>query len=114
MAVTRGETLLVSFDLANPGAATNVFTTDLTVKGKSPALRLTVVPSTTSIVSLTHTDGTGDFTYAVNSGTALTADQVYAFDIPAVSGHDYNVQFTTSQTGNSAKVVLVMLQQVEA
>ncbi|MFQ5352322.1 MAG: hypothetical protein ACE5D3_04530 [Candidatus Binatia bacterium] len=103
----------VALDLANPGANADCFAADLTVKGKMPIVRVSVVPSTGSVVNITETLGAVNNTYALNNGSALTADAMASFDVTAVSGASYNVQFAASQVGNAGVVKKVHLQQFE-
>lgn len=101
-------------NLANPGATTNCFSDNLTVNGKAPVVRVTVVPATTSVVLIQEVLGAATFTFNLNGGTTVTADSIASFDVPAVSGASYNVQFATNQTGNGAVIKKVHMMQLEA
>lgn len=65
------------YNLAAPGANTNIFTTSITPKQQPSLYRITVILAVTSVFNMTVTDGTTPFTFALNNGTALTALQPY-------------------------------------
>jgi len=106
---------LVALDLTNPGANADCFATPLTAKGKIPIVRVSVVLNTDSVVNVREilASASVDNVYGINANTAITADNLQSFDITAVSGATYNVQFETSQTGSGGVVKRVHLQQFE-
>lgn len=104
----------VARNLANPGAATNCFASGLVANGKVPVIRVSVVPSTTSVVQVQEKLGAVTIAFNINKGATIAADSMESFDITAIAGATYNVQFVTSQTGNSAVIKKVHLQQIEA
>lgn len=73
-------------------ANTNIIT-DYTAPGYQKST-LMVLANNTGILNLL-VDGVSG---ALNSGTALTAGQWYAFDVPMMSGSKYNLQYSVSAT----------------
>lgn len=62
--------------------------------------------ATTSVVNILMDDGTNsDITMVLNDGTALTANNLYAFDIIVPAGYSYNLQHATGTQNINAWVV---------
>lgn len=82
------------FDIAAPGANTNIMTTSITPL-MSCRLRVGVVLETASVFNVTETSGATTNTYGLNESVPLAANDYYVFDVPAGAAYSYNFQVET-------------------
>jgi hypothetical protein len=89
-------------------ANTNIFSSDLT-----PSLATTSNPvyfrifacfNASGVLSVVKTKGATTVTMQLNSGTALNANALYAFDIIVESGESVNLQYSVNATALELKV----------
>jgi hypothetical protein len=90
-------------------ANTNIFSSDLT-----PTMATTNNPSyfrifacfnVSGVLSVVKTKGATTVTMQLNSGNALNANALYAFDIAVESGESINLQYSVDATALELKVV---------
>jgi hypothetical protein len=90
-------------------ANTNIFSSDLT-----PSLATTSNPSyfrifacfnASGVLSVVKTKGSTTVTMQLNSGNALNANAMYAFDIAVEAGESVNLQYSIDATALELKVV---------
>lgn len=89
---------VVAYDLDVTGAAA-ICTTALSVSKTTGALRITVALNTTDSVfnvQVINASPAKTYTLKLNSGTALTAGNLYTFTIGVDSGYTYNLTCTTT------------------
>lgn len=97
------------FSTSTITADTDVFTEDFESQSNNRSgVRITLSIDTTAIAYLTETvDGTEE-RYALNSGSALDANDLYSFDIPIRGDGSYNIQF-----GSDAAVKVINIDEIE-
>lgn len=86
------------YDLPSVSATADILTSSITPKRESSALRITVALDTTdSVFNVTTTDTANSTTYTLdlNSGTALTAGNLYTFTVGCRRDCTYNFQVET-------------------
>lgn len=81
-------------------ANTDIFTTDLTPKAKTPCIwRVTIAVSVaTAVLKVKITRNNISKLLALNENVALASDSLYSFDIPVRDGDKINFQLTADCT----------------
>ena len=94
MAAIRRETF---FNLAAPGASTNIFSASISPKAGSVKARITVALNVSGLMSVNATDSppTAAFSWPLNGGVALAAGSLYTFEFGTDPALSYNVQLGT-------------------
>tara|TARA_Y100000310_G_C20130761_1_gene555759 strand:- start:93 stop:458 length:366 start_codon:yes stop_codon:yes gene_type:complete len=85
---------------------TDWFATNISPTNAPANHRLYIRMATTSVVNLQMDDGTNtDLVMNLNDGTALDANDLYAFDIILPAGYSYNIQHKTTTQNINAWIV---------
>ena len=98
-----------SYDLAAPGANTNILGTAITPR-EDGFFVVTVCLTTGSVFNVTTSDGTTTFTNGLNASAALNAGDVYTFTFGVIASLGYNFQVET----NSAIRMLIVHEVTDA
>jgi hypothetical protein len=89
-------------------ANTNIFSSDLTpsfATTNNPSyFRIFACFNASGVLSVVKTKGTTTVTMQLNSGNALNANALYAFDIAVESGESINLQYSVDATALELKV----------
>lgn len=94
------------FDIAAPGANTDIISSDLSPK-VSGAFRITVAVSTSTVFDVKVTDGTDTHVISLNDGVALTANALYTFSFGVSDALDYNFRVKTDSVIEVLQVDLI-------
>jgi len=77
---------------------TNVFATDLAPTYEVGIFRIAVAVSPAAIIRVRITRNKVSKDLDLNAGAALTANALYAFDVPVRKGDKINIRFSTTTT----------------
>lgn len=84
------------FNKPAPGASTNILPASIAPKVPGYSmLRIVIQLGTASVVNLMVTKGAVTKTAAINSGNAVPAGKLQAFEVMVHSDHSYNFQVAT-------------------
>jgi len=61
-------------------------------------IRVTFAGNASGFLSIVIVSGTTSYVYVLNSGNALNANALYAFEIPVSNSYSYNIQYSISAT----------------
>lgn len=76
---------------------TDYFASNISPTNAPANHRIYIRVATATVVRLEIDDGTNsDIEYKLNDGVALTAGNIYAFDLIVLSGYSYNIQHATA------------------
>ena len=94
MAAIRRETF---FNLAAPGASTNIFSSSIKPKTGSVKARVTVALTVSGLLTVNAIDSppTASYSFVLNEGSALAAGSLYTFEFGTDPALSYNVQLGT-------------------
>lgn len=87
------------------GANTDIFPTSLYVPD-SKIVRLTIATDTAAKCNVIITRDGATLTLQLNTGVQLIANNVYTFDLPCLTGDEYNVQVDVA--GNIIQAIVEM------
>lgn len=82
------------FNVAAPGANTNIITTSIT-PNQDGAFRVTICLTTASVFNVTITNGSTTFTCGLNESVTLQAGDLYSFVFGVSAANSYNFQVET-------------------
>jgi hypothetical protein len=88
-------------------ANTNIFPSDLTPTNAPTTFRIYACLSASGVLTVRRTKAGTTVSEQLNSGTALTANAAYIFDILVESGETVNLQYSVNATALSLKVLEV-------
>lgn len=83
------------FNIAAPGANTDIISGDLTPRSQVLKVRVAVLLAVASVFKAVLTQGATSFDCHLNSGIQLQAGCLYTFDIEIDSATSYNFQVET-------------------
>lgn len=87
---------------------TDYFAANITPTNAPANHRIYIRLATTSVVNILMDDGTNtDIVMNLNDGTALDANDLYAFDVVIPEGYSYNIQHDTATQNVNAWIVEV-------
>jgi len=78
-------------------ANTNILSSNYTPPAVGK-IRVTFASSASGTLSIVIVSGSSSYVFALNSGNALNANAIYAFEIPVSSSYSYNIQYSVSAT----------------
>jgi len=61
-------------------------------------IRITFAANASGVLSIVIVSGTTSYVYGLNSGSAINANAIYAFEIPVSPSYSYNIQYSVSAT----------------
>ena len=80
---------------ASISANTNILSSNYTPPSTGK-LRITFAANAAGTLSIVIVSGTTSYTYALNGGNSLTANALYAFEVPVSPSYSYNIQYSAS------------------
>ena len=93
-------------------ANTNIFSSNLTpslaTTGNPVYFRIFACFNASGVLSVVKTKGSTTVTMQLNSGSALNANALYAFDIAVESGESINLRYSVNATALELKVVEII------
>ncbi len=106
----RAQEKVSRFNVAAPGANTDILATDIQPSPafRGSAFRVTVVLETASVLNVTATDGVTTKTWGLNTSNQLQANDKYAFVFSTHPDLTYNFQVETDGV-----ISLLVVQEIQ-